>query len=48
MYFRSSISSSKTSSNNSSSSFRKSITRDTFEENDKPYGTSKVSLDALK
>ena len=47
MYFRSSISSSKTSSSNSSS-FRKSITRDTFEENDEPYGTSKVSLDALK
>jgi len=45
---RSSISSSKTSSSNSSSSFRKSITRDTFEENDEPYGTSKVSLDALK
>ena len=48
MYFRSSISSSKTSSSNSSSSFRKSITRDTLEENDEPYGTSKVSLDALK
>ena len=48
LYFRSSISSSKTSSSNSSSSFRKSITRDTFEDNDEPYGTSKVSLDALK
>merc|ERR1712223_516277 len=35
-------------SSTSSSSFRKPITRDTFEENDEPYGTSKVSLDALK
>ena len=39
---------SSTSSKTSSSNFRKSLTRDTLEEDDEPYGTGKVSLDALK
>lgn len=39
---------SSTSSKTSSSNFRKSLTRDTLEEDDESYGTGKVSLDALK
>ena len=39
---------SSSSSKASSSSIRKSLTSRTFEENDEPYGTGKMSLDALK
>merc|ERR1712184_27878 len=39
---------SSSSSKTSSSSIRKSLTSRTFEENDEPYGTGKMSLDALK
>lgn len=39
---------SSSSSKASSSNIRKSLTSRTFEENDEPYGTGKMSLDALK
>merc|ERR1712130_488137 len=41
-------SSQRSSSSGKTSSIRKSLTNSAFEENDEPYGTGKISLDALK